>query len=112
MLLLGILGDEMGLGKTIQIIAYLASLKYSRLKSVGFDYNGLGPVLIIAPVTLIAQWVKEFHSWYPYFRVGVLHEMGTYNESPNRKKLIDLIDDECGKRMKFLFSITDSDNIK
>jgi len=27
-------------------------------------------------------------------------------------KLIDLIDDECGKRMKFLFSITDSDNIK
>jgi hypothetical protein len=27
-------------------------------------------------------------------------------------KLIDLIDDECGKRMKFVFSITNSDKIK
>ena len=55
----GILGDEMGLGKTIQIIAYFASLKYSKVRSVGFSYVGLGPVLIIAPVTLIGHWVKE-----------------------------------------------------
>lgn len=29
----GVLGDEMGLGKTIQVIAFLAALKTSRLRS-------------------------------------------------------------------------------
>lgn len=72
----GILGDEMGLGKTVQIASYLASLKYSRIKSVGFNYVGLGPVLIITPLTLMSQWVNEFHNWWPYFRVNVLHEIG------------------------------------
>jgi len=29
----GILGDEMGLGKTVQVIAFLAGLRLSRIKS-------------------------------------------------------------------------------
>jgi len=29
----GVLGDEMGLGKTIQVIAFLAALRVSRLRS-------------------------------------------------------------------------------
>jgi DNA excision repair protein ERCC-6 len=81
----GILGDEMGLGKTIQIICFLASLKYSRVRSMGFSYIGLGPTLIITPVTLISQWVKEFHRWWPYFRVCVLHDIGTYKTQPKHK---------------------------
>jgi len=39
--------DEMGLGKTITTIAYLASLRYSKVRSVGFSYIGLGPVLLV-----------------------------------------------------------------
>lgn len=78
----------MGLGKTIQLISYLASVKYSKLKSVNFNYIGLGPVLIVTPVTLIAQWVKTFHNWWPYFKVCVLHDIGTYKDGP-RAKLID-----------------------
>lgn len=84
----GILGDEMGLGKTIQMIAYLAAMSYSKVRSVGFSYAGLGPVLIVAPVTLIGNWVKECHRWWPYFRVCVLHEIGTYQQ-PSKTKLID-----------------------
>ena len=61
----GIFGDEIGLDKTIQTISYLASLRLSKVKSNGFNYVGLGPVLIIAPTTLMAQWVKEFHTWWP-----------------------------------------------
>ena len=49
---------------------------------------GLGPVLIVAPVTLMGQWVKEFHTWWPYFRVCVLHEIGTYSKQP-KSKIID-----------------------
>lgn len=35
----GILGDEMGLGKTIQVIAFLAGLSYSKLKTRGSNYR-------------------------------------------------------------------------
>nr|XP_042712052.1 DNA excision repair protein ERCC-6 isoform X3 [Chrysemys picta bellii] len=76
----GILGDEMGLGKTIQIIAFLAGLSYSKIRTRGSNYRfkGLGPTVIVCPTTVMHQWVKEFHSWWPPFRVAVLHETGSY----------------------------------
>ncbi|XP_010072238.1 PREDICTED: DNA excision repair protein ERCC-6-like, partial [Pterocles gutturalis] len=78
----GILGDEMGLGKTIQIIAFLASLSYSKIRTRGSNcrYQGLGPTLIICPATVMHQWVKELHTWWPPFRVAVLHETGSYTD--------------------------------
>ncbi|XP_061857318.1 DNA excision repair protein ERCC-6 [Colius striatus] len=84
----GILGDEMGLGKTIQIIAFLAGLSYSKIRTRGsnYRYQGLGPTVIVCPATVMHQWVKEFHTWWPSFRVAILHETGSYT---NRKdKLI------------------------
>ncbi|XP_010015348.1 PREDICTED: DNA excision repair protein ERCC-6-like, partial [Nestor notabilis] len=76
----GILGDEMGLGKTIQIIAFLAGLSYSKIRTRGsnYRYQGLGPTVIVCPATVMHQWVKEFHTWWPPFRVAVLHETGSY----------------------------------
>ena len=65
----GIVGDEMGLGKTIQIIAFLAGLHYSKRLTK--------PVLIIAPATVMKQWVNEFHLWWPAFRVSILHTSGS-----------------------------------
>ncbi|XP_051474704.1 DNA excision repair protein ERCC-6 isoform X2 [Apus apus] len=78
----GILGDEMGLGKTIQIIAFLAGLSYSKIRTRGsnYRYQGLGPTVIVCPATVMHQWVKEFHTWWPPFRVAVLHETGSYTE--------------------------------
>uniref|UniRef100_A0A8C3UDW1 ERCC excision repair 6, chromatin remodeling factor n=1 Tax=Catharus ustulatus TaxID=91951 RepID=A0A8C3UDW1_CATUS len=79
----GILGDEMGLGKTIQIIAFLAGLSYSNMRTRGsnYRYQGLGPTVIVCPATVLHQWVKEFHTWWPPFRVAVLHETGSYTKS-------------------------------
>nr|XP_056705803.1 DNA excision repair protein ERCC-6 [Euleptes europaea] len=76
----GILGDEMGLGKTVQIIAFLAGLSYSEIRTRGSNYRfrGLGPTLIVCPTTVMHQWVKEFHTWWPPFRVAILHETGSY----------------------------------
>ncbi|KAM9809351.1 DNA excision repair protein ERCC-6 isoform X2 [Syngnathus typhle] len=84
----GILGDEMGLGKTIQIICFLAGLSYSKLRTRGSNYRyaGLGPTVIVCPATVMHQWVKEFHTWWPPFRVAVLHETGSF--SSNKEKLI------------------------
>uniref|UniRef100_A0A7N6B823 DNA excision repair protein ERCC-6 n=1 Tax=Anabas testudineus TaxID=64144 RepID=A0A7N6B823_ANATE len=84
----GILGDEMGLGKTIQIISFLAGLSYSKLRTRGSNYRyvGLGPTVIVCPATVMHQWVKEFHTWWPPFRVAVLHETGSFTS--NKEKLI------------------------
>lgn len=42
-------------------------------------YRGLGPTIIVCPATLMEQWVKHFHDWWPFFRVVVLHHSGGYN---------------------------------
>lgn len=67
-----------GLGKTIQAICFLGGLLYSNLLE--------GGILIVCPATLMHQWVDEFHTWWPRFRVALLHESGSYEGSP--KKLI------------------------
>ncbi|RKF73359.1 DNA repair protein rhp26 [Golovinomyces cichoracearum] len=65
----GILGDEMGLGKTIQIISFLAGLHYSK--------KLVKPIIVIAPATVLRQWVNEFHKWWPPMRVSILHSSGS-----------------------------------
>ncbi|KAJ2888587.1 DNA repair protein rhp26 [Coemansia asiatica] len=64
----GILGDEMGLGKTVQVAAFLASMYHSRLLSL--------PSIIVCPATLMRQWVREIHTWWPALRVVILHSTG------------------------------------
>ncbi|XP_043518155.1 DNA excision repair protein ERCC-6-like isoform X1 [Frieseomelitta varia] len=75
----GLLGDEMGLGKTVQVIAFLAGLDCSELLSDGGRFRGLGPTIVVCPATLMEQWVKHFHEWWPILRVVILHQCGTYN---------------------------------
>lgn len=65
----GILGDEMGLGKTVQIVLFLAGLHHLGL----WDK----PAIVVCPATVLQQWVKEFHRWWPAFRVVVLHRIGS-----------------------------------
>ncbi|KAJ2335620.1 DNA repair protein rhp26, partial [Coemansia sp. RSA 2671] len=64
----GILGDEMGLGKTVQVAAFLASMYHSRLLNL--------PSIVVCPATLMRQWVREFHTWWPALRVVILHSTG------------------------------------
>jgi DNA excision repair protein ERCC-6 len=65
----GIIGDEMGLGKTIQIISFLAGLHYSKKLTK--------PIIVVAPATVLRQWVNEFHRWWPPLRVSILHSSGS-----------------------------------
>ncbi|CAN8003300.1 unnamed protein product [Ixodes hexagonus] len=74
----GIVGDEMGLGKTIQTIAFFAGLHHSKLQTLGDSFEGLGPVVLICPTTVMHQWVREFHRWYPPIRVAILHDSGSF----------------------------------
>ncbi|EAQ88918.1 hypothetical protein CHGG_05537 [Chaetomium globosum CBS 148.51] len=86
----GIVGDEMGLGKTglsflnalatvspgcgthkslVQLISFIAALHYSKTLHK--------PVIVVAPATVLRQWVNEFHRWWPPLRVSILHSSGS-----------------------------------
>uniref|UniRef100_A0A8B9L5L2 Chromodomain helicase DNA binding protein 9 n=1 Tax=Astyanax mexicanus TaxID=7994 RepID=A0A8B9L5L2_ASTMX len=58
-----ILADEMGLGKTIQSITFLKEIHRTGIK---------GPFLIIAPLSTIANWEREFRTW-THLNVIVYH---------------------------------------
>ncbi|XP_077154434.1 chromodomain-helicase-DNA-binding protein 8 [Ranitomeya variabilis] len=49
-----ILADEMGLGKTIQSITFLQEV---------YNVGVRGPFLVIAPLSTITNWEREFASW-------------------------------------------------
>ncbi|CAH2243153.1 jg14445 [Pararge aegeria aegeria] len=49
-----ILADEMGLGKTIQSLTFVNS---------AWEYGIRGPFLIIAPLSTIPNWQREFEGW-------------------------------------------------
>ncbi|KAH6975976.1 SNF2 family N-terminal domain-containing protein [Ilyonectria sp. MPI-CAGE-AT-0026] len=78
----GIVGDEMGLGKTVQLIAFIAALHYSKKLE--------RPVVVVAPATLLRQWVSEFHRWWPPLRVSILHASGSGMMNPKFEDDYDL----------------------
>ena len=63
--LAGVLADDMGLGKTLQTLAHILCEKEAgRL---------LQPALIVAPVSLMGNWLREAERFTPGLRVLVLH---------------------------------------
>ena len=70
----GILGDEMGLGKTIQAITFILSNKGSKS-------------LIVAPTSLIYNWINEFERFAPSVAVA-----GVYGPKEEREELFKKIE--------------------
>ena len=64
----GILADEMGLGKTIQAIGLIHCWKEGGERS--------GPVLVIAPASLLGNWQRELATWAPGLAVYRHHGPG------------------------------------
>jgi SNF2 family DNA or RNA helicase len=60
------LADDMGLGKTIQMIALLL---HERANSP----TRVDPTLLIVPMSVIGNWVKEFERFAPSIKVQVHH---------------------------------------
>ncbi|KAI2468572.1 SNF2 family N-terminal domain-containing protein [Annulohypoxylon bovei var. microspora] len=90
----GIVGDEMGLGKTIQLISFLAALHHSKRLDK--------PVIVVAPATVLQQWVNEFHRWWPPMRVSILHASGSgminMKAEGRIEDEVELYDDKLGRR--------------
>jgi SNF2 family DNA or RNA helicase len=67
----GILADDMGLGKTLQTLTHIL-----QLKAEGKN----GPVLVVAPTSVVPNWLAETKKFTPSLRAIILH-------GPQRKKL-------------------------
>ncbi len=63
-----LLADDMGLGKTVQTIAWILNERQSASAAALRD-----PVLIVAPLTLLANWRHEFETFAPSLSVYVHH---------------------------------------
>ena len=70
----GILADEMGLGKTIQVIAVIAHLKMQGM---------VGPFLIVAPLSTLKNWQREFARWCP----GAINTLLYHGTKDEREEL-------------------------
>lgn len=60
------LADDMGLGKTIQLIALLLAERENGRKSPG-------PTMLVAPTSVVGNWVHELRRFAPNLRVAVHH---------------------------------------
>ncbi|MDB0543490.1 DEAD/DEAH box helicase [Ralstonia solanacearum] len=67
------LADDMGLGKTIQVLALLLILKREQAEP--------RPSLLVAPASLLANWVAEAERFAPGLRVLVAHPSVTPAET-------------------------------
>merc|ERR1712110_720172 len=79
----GILADEMGLGKTIQTIAL-----FSHLVEMGVE----GPFLVVAPLSTICNWQKEFNRFAPKLPVVRYHGTSKQREELRAAHLTEEID--------------------
>ncbi|KAJ1457201.1 P-loop containing nucleoside triphosphate hydrolase protein [Pelagophyceae sp. CCMP2097] len=68
----GILADDMGLGKTIEAIAYL-SVSRARAGRGPAPGGGCGVDLVVAPASVLANWLDAFATFSPHLRVGLYH---------------------------------------
>ena len=61
----GILADDMGLGKTLQTLTFLCLIKKQKISAK--------PNLVIAPTSVVSNWVSEVRRFLPDFKCVLLH---------------------------------------
>lgn len=72
----GILADDMGLGKTVQVLAHILGVRQRKQLD--------GPVLVVAPTSLVGNWRDEAARFAPRLKVLIVH-------GPNRADRYDEI---------------------
>ena len=80
----GCLADDMGLGKTVQVLAHLQKRRR------GPEGKKLGPSLIVAPTSLIHNWVDEAKRFVPDLTVLAHQGQGRSREAKPLLK-VDLV---------------------
>jgi non-specific serine/threonine protein kinase len=69
------LADDMGLGKTIQVLSLLLALKEQAA-------DAAKPSLLVAPASLLANWVAEIERFAPSLKAIVVHPSAASADKP------------------------------
>ncbi|MHA1555987.1 MAG: SNF2-related protein, partial [Candidatus Heimdallarchaeota archaeon] len=75
------LADDMGLGKTIQLIALLLQTKNQRI-------TPLNPSLLICPMSIVGNWLREINRFAPSLNALVYHG----SERPNSEEFESILE--------------------
>ncbi len=69
------LADDMGLGKTIQLLAMLVNEREQAeaARAGGHDVETIGPTLLVVPMSIVGNWLREARKFTPSLRVLVHH---------------------------------------
>ena len=81
-----LLADDMGLGKTIQVIAWILKTRRPNIRT--FEQSN-SQILIVAPLTLLANWRHEFAKFAPTLKVYVHQGEGRHVASGFRKAVAE-----------------------
>ena len=85
----GVLADDMGLGKTVQVLAAVQRLFEQREETQGSEPTGsgdpgepegTGPVLVIAPTSVVGSWVEQAQRFCPGLRVRAVRRTAAKRE--------------------------------
>ena len=85
----GVLADDMGLGKTVQVLAAVQRLIEQRAQAQGSEPTssgdpgepeGTGPVLVIAPTSVVGSWVEQAERFCPGLRVRAVRRTAAKRE--------------------------------
>jgi SNF2 family DNA or RNA helicase len=71
-----LLGDDMGLGKTLQLLSFMAKVLEENPKA--------DPFLVVAPVSLLENWVEEMGK---FFESGTFRALTLYGEALAAKRV-------------------------
>jgi len=77
----GILADDMGLGKTIQTLSYIQS---------EIDGGYAGKVLIVAPTSLVYNWMNEIEKFFPEMKALIVD--GQKKQRQSKMEMIEDVD--------------------
>ena len=95
----GVLADDMGLGKTVQVLAAVQRLIEQREEAQGSEPTssgdpgepeGTGPVLVIAPTSVVGSWVEQAERFCPGLRVRAVRRTAA-----RREETLDGIAEGC-----------------
>lgn len=69
------LADDMGLGKTVQLLALLLHERRAHEEAVakGIESVPVGPTLLVVPMSIVGNWVREAERFAPSLRVHIHH---------------------------------------
>ncbi|WP_034285712.1 DEAD/DEAH box helicase [Schaalia suimastitidis] len=82
----GILADDMGLGKTLQLLSAI-----SALKTQGCVGGSAGPVLVVAPTSVLGTWQAETQRFFPDLRLALVSSTRQHDEIAPVLQEVDII---------------------